>query len=128
MESFPFSFQIKDVKEGSANKFRVEKNIEVCVIRKKQRLWIFRNRCPHMGAPINEGWVDTEKLQLQCPWHGYCFNLDTGEMMENPNSVRFSALRTLYKSFKPNQCPNYRLTPLKYEVSNGIVRVFQSGT
>lgn len=46
---------------------------------------IFRavdNTCPHTGGPLGEGMLDGEVLQ--CPWHGWRFNVRTGERPENP--------------------------------------------
>lgn len=36
-------------------------------------------RCPHLGAPLITGKV-TENV-LECPWHGYRFDLDTGQCL-----------------------------------------------
>ncbi len=33
--------------------------------------------CPHEGGPLHEGDVDGETIV--CPWHGYDFNVKTGE-------------------------------------------------
>lgn len=51
-----------------------------------------RDRCPHQGARLSAGRVtpfvtgehtgvyeiDTARLVLRCPWHGYEFELETG--------------------------------------------------
>jgi nitrite reductase/ring-hydroxylating ferredoxin subunit len=41
------------------------------------------NACPHAGGPLGEG-----KLRgtvVECPWHGWKFNVATGERAGNPN-------------------------------------------
>jgi nitrite reductase (NADH) small subunit len=46
---------------------------------------IFRavdNTCPHAGGPLGEGTLDGEVLE--CPWHGWRFNVRTGERPEHP--------------------------------------------
>ncbi len=40
------------------------------------------NTCPHAGGPLGEGTLDGEVLE--CPWHGWRFNVRTGERPENP--------------------------------------------
>jgi NAD(P)H-dependent nitrite reductase small subunit len=36
------------------------------------------NICPHAGAPLDEGWVHDKTVT--CPWHAWCFSLETGRM------------------------------------------------
>lgn len=38
--------------------------------------------CPHATGPLHEG--EVEGRVLTCPWHGWGFNLDTGECEEDP--------------------------------------------
>ena len=40
------------------------------------------DRCPHLGAPLGEGWVYRDGLV--CPWHGSIFDLHTGEVVRGP--------------------------------------------
>ncbi len=39
------------------------------------------NTCPHAGGPLGESALDGEVLE--CPWHGWRFNVRTGERPEN---------------------------------------------
>jgi nitrite reductase (NADH) small subunit len=39
------------------------------------------NTCPHAGGPLGEGELDGDLLE--CPWHGWRFNVRTGERPEN---------------------------------------------
>ena len=36
------------------------------------------NVCPHRGGPIGEGYVDCHNQTVQCPWHGWTFDLQSG--------------------------------------------------
>jgi len=41
------------------------------------------NTCPHAGGPLGEGHLDGHVVQ--CPWHGWRINVQTGKRPENPN-------------------------------------------
>lgn len=34
--------------------------------------------CPHWGGPIAEGKVSAKRLEVECPWHRFRFDLKTG--------------------------------------------------
>jgi len=38
--------------------------------------------CPHRGGPLSEGSV--QDLQVTCPWHGWSFDLTTGNRVGFP--------------------------------------------
>ena len=40
------------------------------------------NTCIHRGGPLGEG--DVEGNVVTCPWHGWEYNVTTGECMNNP--------------------------------------------
>lgn len=41
------------------------------------------NTCPHAGGPLGEGHLTDEIVE--CPWHGWGFNVKTGERKGNPH-------------------------------------------
>ena len=47
------------------------------------------NTCPHRGGPLGEGFLDGNRLT--CPWHGWQFDLTTGQ-----NVLPLSAGLTCY--------------------------------
>jgi len=66
------------------------------------RLYALRNACPHQGAPLCLGkltgtmvasspgvydWRRDGEI-LRCPWHGWEFDIATGESVFNPHRVR----------------------------------------
>ena len=69
--------------------------IEVGVFNVDGRLVAYRNVCPHMGAPVCAGRIGGTTLPsapgeyvygrhgkvLHCPWHGWQFDLETGEAL-----------------------------------------------
>jgi len=42
------------------------------------------NTCLHRGGPIGEGFLDGK--QVTCPWHGWQYDLATGQCATNPNA------------------------------------------
>ncbi len=38
--------------------------------------------CPHLGAPMDDGWIDRD--QIVCPWHGSRFACESGEVLRGP--------------------------------------------
>ena len=41
------------------------------------------NTCPHAGGPLGEGTL--EGPIVTCPWHGWKFNVCTGQWLKTPN-------------------------------------------
>jgi nitrite reductase/ring-hydroxylating ferredoxin subunit len=41
------------------------------------------NMCKHRGGPLGEGPLDGD--QVVCPWHGWVYDVKTGECITNPN-------------------------------------------
>src|SRR5690242_5063075 len=44
-------------------------------------IYALDNTCPHAGGPLGEGSLDGELIE--CPWHGWRYNVRTGERPEN---------------------------------------------
>lgn len=47
------------------------------VLRQAERLFAYRNECPHMGSPLDGGRV--QGTVLTCPSHGFQFDITSGE-------------------------------------------------
>lgn len=66
------------------------------------RLFALRNRCPHQGGPLCSGRVFTRlesdrpgqyryadgEFLVECPWHGWEFDLATGQSWFDPARTR----------------------------------------
>jgi len=66
------------------------------------QFYALRNRCPHQGAPLCRGRVKGTTIPgkpyeyvygrdqeiIQCPWHGWEFEITTGRTFFNPHRMR----------------------------------------
>ncbi|MDQ2982800.1 MAG: Rieske (2Fe-2S) protein [Actinomycetota bacterium] len=78
---------------------------EIGVLASNGELRALRNRCPHHGAPLCLGTVREREAGrpgsyelgggrvLRCPWHGWEFDLETGECLED-SAVRVATYET----------------------------------
>jgi nitrite reductase/ring-hydroxylating ferredoxin subunit/uncharacterized membrane protein len=63
---------------------RVEvKGMPVLLVRKGARIHAIAERCAHLGGPLSEGKL--EGFAVRCPWHGSCFSLEDGRVLEGPS-------------------------------------------
>ncbi len=115
-------FALGELRDGVAEVRALADGQKCVLVRRGERVTGFRDVCPHMGGPLGEGIVCADGA-IQCPWHGYRYDLDTGELCENPNAKTFAALRGSYASWKPESAPRYRLAMLDAVVEGGRVRV-----
>ena len=46
------------------------------------RFYAVDNICPHRGGPLGEG--DLDGTIVQCPWHGWRWDVTTGANVNNP--------------------------------------------
>jgi len=48
--------------------------------------------CPHLGAPMCDGWVD--RGRVVCPWHGSRFDCGSGDVTRGPATASLPRYRT----------------------------------
>jgi len=56
--------------------------VGVVLYRNEGRVLAVGERCPHLGAPMNDGWIDRDRIV--CPWHGSRFACESGEVLRGP--------------------------------------------
>jgi nitrite reductase/ring-hydroxylating ferredoxin subunit/uncharacterized membrane protein len=62
---------------------RVDVNgVGVVLYRNDGRVLAVGERCPHLGAPMDDGWIDRDRIV--CPWHGSRFACESGEVVRGP--------------------------------------------
>lgn len=59
------------------------KGREIALFQVKGKVYALNHICPHQGGPLAEGGVDDGVVT--CPWHGWSFNVTTGECTFNPS-------------------------------------------
>lgn len=52
----------------------------------------FGELCPHLGAPMSDGWVD--RGRIVCPWHGSRFDLESGAVLRGPSAAPLPCYQT----------------------------------
>ena len=66
---------------GEAKEFDIAGKT-ICVANIDGTMCATDNVCLHEGGPLGQGYVDGNKLV--CPWHGWEYDLRTGECLWNP--------------------------------------------
>lgn len=57
---------------------------DILIIQLEEKIYAYKNSCAHMGQPLDGGMID-ENI-LTCPWHGFKFDLSTGECITVPQA------------------------------------------
>jgi nitrite reductase/ring-hydroxylating ferredoxin subunit len=55
----------------------------VLLVRRGMRIYAIAETCSHRGGPLSEGKL--EDTVVRCPWHGSCFSLETGKVVNGPS-------------------------------------------
>lgn len=77
------------IEEPGARGFEVPgmEGVPFFVVRKAGRLFAYRNRCPHTGAPLEwqpHQFLDLDNGFIQCAMHGALFRIGTGQCVRGP--------------------------------------------
>jgi len=92
---------VSDLADGRRVMVRLDGR-EVFVFEREGRYYAFENVCRHMGGPVGEGILigkveavldetgaqlyerfSTSEIHLVCPWHGWEYDIETGECAAN---------------------------------------------
>lgn len=82
MADFVTVARIDDIPPGTGKTVEVN-GIWIALFNVNGAFFAVDNTCPHAGGPIGEGKLSGEIVT--CPWHGWQFNVHTGERDDNPN-------------------------------------------
>ena len=113
---FPRPIELSTLRRGVVQVRDIGEGVEVVVIADGDTLHVLREVCPHMGGPLSQATYCRKDGTLECPWHGYVFDVATGELKGNPNERIMVALRQPSECFRPERAPRYALTSMAYTV------------
>jgi nitrite reductase/ring-hydroxylating ferredoxin subunit len=72
---------VSEISPGTVKPVAVgDKMIALCNV--GGMIYALDNVCLHRGGPLGEGYIDGDKLE--CPWHGWQFDVKTGVLTFNP--------------------------------------------
>jgi 3-phenylpropionate/trans-cinnamate dioxygenase ferredoxin component len=72
---------LKDVEPGTCVVVDID-GITVALFNVNGTIYALDNTCPHAGGPLGDG-ILNEHI-IQCPWHGWRYNVRNGEKLGNP--------------------------------------------
>ena len=67
-----------ELASGSSKQVEVNGN-DIALFNVNGNFYALDDTCPHRGGSLSEGFVETGVLS--CPWHGWQFQLETGECL-----------------------------------------------
>ncbi|HET6674795.1 MAG TPA: Rieske (2Fe-2S) protein [Nitrospiraceae bacterium] len=73
---------VDEVPPGACKSVEVQ-GVFIALCNVQGTVYALDNTCPHAGGPLGEGTLRGELIV--CPWHGWRFNVRTGERPENPD-------------------------------------------
>jgi nitrite reductase (NADH) small subunit len=81
MKTIPVAIR-SDVQPGACRSIDVE-GIGIALFNVGGTIYALDNTCPHAGGPLGEGTLNG--VLVECPWHGWRYDVRTGERPENPD-------------------------------------------
>lgn len=104
--------RVEDIPDGAARGFdwpKGETKVKILVARKGERVFGYRNACPHVGVPLEmdpDDFMSIDGRYLQCSTHGAQFVVETGMCIIGP-------------------CAGRPLRPVPLSVTDGVVAVVE---
>ena len=81
MASFVKAAMTSSVPEGSGTVLELEGKT-IALFQVNGKFYAIDNTCKHRGGPLGEGGLDGNVVT--CPWHGFQFDVTTGNCATNP--------------------------------------------
>jgi nitrite reductase/ring-hydroxylating ferredoxin subunit len=93
--------RVQDIPEGGRLLVTLQGH-SIGIFHVRGRFYAVLNRCPHKGAQLCRGSIlgyldadapgelryDPDRIMLQCPWHGWEYDLETGESYVRRSRIR----------------------------------------
>ena len=74
--------KLADLDPGTCRSVEL-KDVGLALFNVEGEIFALENTCPHAGGPLGEGTLEDEVVT--CPWHGWKFNVRTGQRLKNPS-------------------------------------------
>lgn len=90
--SFPLDSIPPDGCKGFASSSHPALETTCFAVRQGQQLFVYRNRCPHLGIPLEwmpDQFLDRDGHYIQCSTHGALFRIDSGQCVAGPCQGEF---------------------------------------
>ncbi len=78
-----------DLKKGFAKTFQVDGE-KIAVYFNGREVFAFTPFCPHARANLTQGTFD--RKTVTCHWHGWCFDLESGNGLNNKSKLKTYAV------------------------------------
>ena len=75
--------KVTDIADGAGQVLDISGE-SIALFHVKGKFYAMANHCPHRGGPLADGHV--EDGQVTCPWHGWQFDVKSGECQTMPGS------------------------------------------
>jgi nitrite reductase/ring-hydroxylating ferredoxin subunit len=77
---------VESLTDGKPQRVEVDGvGLVVCRTGNNGDIAAFGEFCPHLAAPMSDGWVD--RGRLVCPWHGSRFDVCSGAVLRGPSAA-----------------------------------------
>ena len=83
MTNFVTVAPVSEIPPGSGRTVEVH-GIWIALFNVDGTFYAIDNACPHAGGPLGEGRMRQSGM-VECPWHGWRFDVKTGQRVGNPN-------------------------------------------
>ena len=67
------------------------------LIRQDGTLHALSSKCTHYGAPLMKGCLGNGRIR--CPWHGACFNINSGDIEDFPGLDSLQKFEVSYTQY-----------------------------
>lgn len=82
MSEFVTVAKVSEIPPGTGRTVEVQ-GVWIALFNVDGAFYAVDNTCPHSGGPLGEGSLDGDIVV--CPWHGWRFNVRTGERPDMPH-------------------------------------------
>ncbi|WP_424381272.1 Rieske 2Fe-2S domain-containing protein [Mycobacterium sp.] len=84
---------VESLKNGKPQRVEVDGvGLVLCRTGNNGEVAAFGEFCPHLAAPMSDGWVD--RGRLVCPWHGSRFDVCSGAVVRGPSAAPLPRYQT----------------------------------